>query len=90
MYDIDKIIKERGNNYGDYMGNVVVRSGIMRLVKDRYFEVHNSDIEPIEEAFIYDIVNKLARIAASPHHIDSWVDIIGYSKLVLKELEREA
>jgi|WetSurSiteA1Bulk_404760.scaffolds.fasta_scaffold30670_4 hypothetical protein len=36
------------------------------------------------------IHNKLIRILANPHHIDSWRDIAGYAELMVQDIERES
>ena len=36
------------------------------------------------------ILVKVARLSASPEHIDTWRDIAGYAMMVVEHLEREA
>jgi len=87
MEDIGKILEERGNNYGDYKGNAILRSRIMHLIKERYYDIHNHDMPLLYETYIYDVVTKLSRIAVTPRHLDSWVDVLGYSKLIIEEMD---
>ena len=85
--EIKKILKERGSIYGDYKGGVEFRMSVMRLVMNRYKEVHGEAMRSDHWCYLWDIVNKISRLAVSPRHVDSWRDIIGYSKRILESLE---
>ncbi len=78
---VEKTLKERGENYGDYSGGSRLRADIMIEIKARYLEVNEEEMSEHHAGKILDIVNKLSRLAATPDHIDSWHDIVGYATL---------
>lgn len=80
---IDDVLKKRGNRYGSFEDNsrtaqqikhalIHSRKGIIR----RYGYITQEALDMI--------ASKLSRIATGdPDYEDNWVDIIGYSQLVL-------
>ena len=84
-----ELLETRGEIYGDYIGNVHTRLDLMETIEKRYNSVHKDIMGPLEWMFFWDIIAKLARLAVTPTHVDSWKDIIGYSTLVLTHLEKE-
>lgn len=89
MNNVNETLKERGAVYGDYKGGSEFRAEVMKLIMDRCAEVNNCSMLSIHIVFIYDIVNKLSRLAATPDHIDTWHDIAGYATLVEEVLKAE-
>ncbi len=87
MNEINEILKKRNNVYGDYKGGNVLRTNIMSQITSRYKIVNGKEMPKYYVYAIFDIVNKLTRIAVTPEHIDSWADIQGYSKLILESIE---
>jgi len=82
-------IAERGKNYGDYTGGTKLRNNILNLLNERHEHIHGVPIKPLMLVAIGDIVHKLARIAATPDHIDSWHDIQGYANLIETMLKED-
>lgn len=90
---IEDTLKDRGKIYGDYKGGSALRVEIMKGLKDRYKDTYGYSMSDIHQVYIFDIVNKLVRLATAPDHIDTWHDIAGYSSLieeVLKDEEQES
>ena len=80
--DIDAVLEQRGSIYGGYESGCHLRGNILELLEAEYSKNHAGKIMPdIDRQHLWDIVNKLIRLAVSPKHIDSWVDIQGYAKL---------
>jgi hypothetical protein len=84
--DIDAVLEERGQTYGDFrdVARVAceVRASLMSGSRRPMNEVQ-------AEALIL-IVSKLARIACGdPNYVDSWVDIAGYATLAARSILRE-
>lgn len=81
-----KLLKERGETYGDFRELARVKLAIvhaMRMHARTYTEAYI--IEGLDM-----IATKLARIAnGDPMHVDSWRDIAGYATLVADLLEKE-
>ena len=86
--DLNDTLTERGAIYGDYEGGNKLRSEIMLAITKRYAVVNSAPMDHINELYIFDIVNKLSRLAASPTHVDSWHDIAGYAKLTEEILDK--
>lgn len=79
--NVDETLKDRGNTYGDFTLNVHTRARIMELLGMIHVDKNNSQLSPVDYQAINDIVIKLVRIAATPNHTDSWLDLEGYSRL---------
>ena len=88
MSEVNETLKERGKVYGDYKGGSEFRANVMELIVDRYAKVNHGGMPAIHMVYVYDIVNKLSRLAVTPYHIDTWHDIAGYATLVEKALRK--
>lgn len=89
MSKVNETLKERGKVYGDYKGGSFFRAVVSRAIIARYAEVNHGGMPDIYLVYLYDIVNKLSRLAATPDHIDTWHDIAGYATLVEEALKKE-
>ncbi len=69
---LDKVLKERGELYGDYILNVQRITELNKLVEH---------YPPIERTKLMYIFIKVVRIWFNTYHKDSWVDLAGYAKL---------
>jgi hypothetical protein len=90
MSDVNDTLKQRGEVYGDYKGGSALRAIIMDAIESRYEATHGKPMELIHKAYIYDIVNKLSRLAVTPDHEDTWLDIAGYATLVRGALNEKS
>ena len=88
MSNVNETLKERGKVYGDYKGGSEFRANVMELIVDRYAKVNHGGMPAIHMVYVYDIVNKLSRLAVTPYHIDTWHDIAGYATLVEEALKK--
>jgi len=86
---MSNLLKDRKSVYGDYLGGTCFRADVMNLIESRHISIHNTTIDAVSKIFIFDIVNKLSRIAVTPNHIDSWEDIAGYATRTLEVLKGE-
>ena len=88
--NIDEILKDRTEIYGDYEGGCNFIIEVMTKILKRYKATHQKEsMYPLYQHYIRDIVNKLSRIAVTPNHVDSWRDISGYASLIADVLEKE-
>ena len=81
---IDKILTERGKRYGDFEGHSYICQSLKLTMTDSpsWDKCSNSQKQALEV-----IADKIARILnGDPKYKDNWVDIIGYSQLVLDQL----
>ena len=82
---IEEVLKHRQATYGSFTKN----AEISQMLK--YFMAQGTNYKqmpvPHREALEM-IVHKIARIVnGDPNYIDNWVDIIGYSQLVIEEIK---
>lgn len=83
---VEEILKDRGSIYGDFTLNVNSRAIIMAQLQQVHIEKNGDLMSNVDYQAINDIVIKLVRLGATPSHVDSWVDIAGYSKLNMERL----
>ena len=82
---IEEVLNQRQATYGSFTKN----AEISQMLK--YFMAQGTNYKqmpvPHREALEM-IVHKIARIVnGDPNYIDNWVDIIGYSQLVIEEIK---
>jgi len=86
MEPIDDTLKDRGTKYGKFNKHAELTQRlktIMRSAPGWHNNLTDSQRECLEM-----VQHKIGRILnGDPKYIDSWVDIIGYTKLVIDELE---
>ena len=86
--NVDEILNQRGTVYGSYEDGVKCRADIVNALEYVYKLNINSLGMPKELQIMFgDLALKLMRAASNPSHIDSWVDLEGYAKLIKEEME---
>ena len=78
---IDEVLEQRGNNYGDYKENVEAIANIMGELNKVHKAHTGEDFNLIDFTNLNYLVIKLVRLGATPNHLDSYLDLQGYSKL---------
>lgn len=87
MSAIDKTLDERGQRYGAFTGHAAVTQEI-KAAMNRHFGW--SKLAADQREALEMIAHKVGRILnGDPNYIDSWHDIIGYTRLVEQRLEKE-
>ncbi len=85
---IDNVLSERGSVYGDFR----TQADLCQLLKDDVRNQGNwQKLQPYEKEAIDMILHKIARLVnggGGSKHIDTVVDLQGYSKLIQDEYER--
>lgn len=78
--DLDGIVAERGQSYGDY----TAQAFIAQTLKDLFRDCPGWDnLEYHQRESLDMIACKVSRILnGDPNHHDSWVDIAGYATIV--------
>ena len=88
IQNIAEILQERGKNYGEFKGHAALTQALKSsfiINAANYYKLSSSMKEAIEMIF-----HKLGRIGnGDPKYLDSWVDIVGYTQLVVDELKEE-
>ena len=84
MSDIDKVLTDRGSRYGVFADHAL----ITQTIKDAMSLGRNwMDLEVDMREALEMVAHKVGRILnGDPTYIDSWTDIIGYTRLVEKRL----
>lgn len=81
---IHEILEERGSRYGPFAGHARITQSLKQGM--RYMTNWGSLTDSQQEALEM-IVHKIGRILnGDPNYLDSWVDIAGYTQLVIDEL----
>ena len=85
--NIEEILEERGNNYGSFIEHARVTQNIKRAMQSsKNWLLLSDDKRECMEM----LAHKIGRILnGDPEYIDSWTDIIGYTRLVERTLEIE-
>jgi hypothetical protein len=79
--DIDSVLKERGEQYGDFKDHAILSQALKNATRLNAPDYMRESMDMI--------CYKIARIVnGNPAHIDSWRDIAGYAMLVVNELEK--
>ena len=84
---IDKILEERGNRYGEFADHAAICQDLKKVMSNAPKWKY---LNPAQAQALEVIADKIARILnGDPDYDDNWIDIIGYSQLVLNEIKKE-
>ena len=87
MTEINNILDERGNRYGDFASNATTTQLIKQAINlgDTVDKLAFYQRESLEM-----IAHKISRIVnGDANYMDSWVDIVGYAQLVIDKLQHD-
>lgn len=85
--NIETTLAQREASYGDYevQSSCAQRFKILAAATPNWEELSMAQREALDLIF-----TKIARILhGDPDHMDSWRDIIGYTQLIVRTLERQ-
>jgi hypothetical protein len=87
MTDVNALLDEREARYGAYEG----MAAIAQQLKTALHMAPKWDFLAFDQKESLEmIVHKIGRILnGSPDYLDGWVDIAGYSQLIVNRLEKE-
>ena len=80
MSSIDATLAERGSRYGQFTGHAKITQDMKRAMtaSSKWADLADDQKETLEM-----VVHKIGRILnGDPQYVDSWTDIIGYTRLV--------
>lgn len=85
--ELATVLSERGSRYGSLMSNATISQNLKEIL-------HNSTnweaMPPDMKEALHMIVHKIARIVEGDfNYDDSWIDISGYSTLIVERLHQE-
>ena len=82
---IEEVLNQRQTAYGSFTKNAEVSQMI------KYFMMQGTNYKQmptVHREALEMIVHKIARIVnGDPNYIDNWIDICGYSQLVIEEIK---
>lgn len=84
---IHEVLTERGSRYGPFKGHARITQALKQDMRCRtnWDSLTDSQQEALEM-----IAHKIGRILnGDPNYLDSWIDIVGYTQLVIDELNEE-
>lgn len=87
IQSIQEVLAERGSNYGSFDEHARITQNIKRAMKDsnNWNSLSDSQKEALEM-----IAHKIGRIVnGNVNYLDSWVDIVGYTQLVVDEMRKK-
>ena len=82
--DIKKVLTERGSRYGSFELHAAITQSlkIVMVQTPQWKNLSASQKESLEM-----VAHKIGRILnGDPNYLDSWVDIVGYTQLVVDQL----
>lgn len=85
MTEIETVLAERGSRYGKFSGHASITQDLKSIMRvaPKWEYLTDSQKEALEM-----VAHKLGRILnGDPGYLDSWVDVVGYTQLVVSQLE---
>lgn len=87
MNEIDKTLTERHKTHGEFKNQAWTSQALKRLL---HVSPNWGDLTPSQKETLEMIQHKISRILhGNPNFIDSWRDIIGYTQLVMDQLDSQ-
>ena len=87
MSAVDATLAERGARYGEFDEHARITQGLKKVMTSgrRWGALADDQKEALEM-----MAHKVGRILnGDPNYVDSWHDIIGYTRLIEQRLEKE-
>jgi hypothetical protein len=87
---LKEVQAERGNVYGSFEDHAHAVDQIMRILSDINYKKNPGQIKYPKgfRAALFYIVSKLVRLATTPTHIDTALDLSSYADLWLKIIQK--
>ena len=87
---IEKILDKRAEQYGTFIRNADIAIKLKQVIHNAMVR-EDTQLYPDQLQALDMIATKIGRIlTGNPSHLDSWVDIAGYAKLVSDRLQGNA
>lgn len=90
MSDVIAVLEERGNRYGTFEGNATLTQDLTNILRNHRRVIGKQDLPSVQQEALEMILHKISRIInGDPEYADNWVDICGYSQLVVDHLNEQ-
>jgi hypothetical protein len=87
MSNIDATLDDRGTRYGHFSDHALITQNLKRVMQ---MGIRWNDLAADQKEALEMVAHKIGRILnGDPNYIDSWHDIIGYTRLVEQRLEAQ-
>ena len=87
---LEKILDKRAEQYGTFIRNADIAIKLKQVIHNAMVR-EDTQLYPDQLQALDMIVTKIGRIlTGNPSHLDSWIDIAGYAKLVSDRLQGNA
>lgn len=96
---IETTLAERGARYGSFIGHATITQALKCVMQGRGpFDDEQAaalgdkwdSLAPDQRECLEMVAHKIGRILnGDPNYLDSWVDLVGYSQLVVNRLEAD-
>lgn len=88
MTDIRAVLEERGYRYGLFSLHADTTQAIKQAL---HAAPAWAALSPSQKEALEMVAHKMGRIVCGdPNYLDSWVDIVGYTQLVVDQLEEKS
>jgi hypothetical protein len=87
MNDVNTVLNERNNTHGDFDTQAMIAQDLKWTMRQgvNYHKLSSAQREAVDM-----IAHKLSRVVnGNCNFLDHWVDICGYSQLIVKEIEKD-
>ena len=85
--NINDMLKGWEGRYGSFEGHAKIAQGLKAVMHERSGW---DALAPDQKEALEMIQHKIARILnGDPNYLDNWVDLVGYSQLVVSRLQKE-
>ena len=85
--NVNDMLAGRESRYGSFQGHAKIAQDLKAVMHERSGW---DNLAPDQKEALEMVQHKIARILnGDPNYIDNWVDIAGYSQLVVNRLEKE-
>lgn len=85
--DVRAMLAERGKVYGNFAQSCQVDIAIIDAMSTHHFNTTGRVFEVDDIIIVSKITHKLARIAGTLNHVDSWRDLAAYATLIADGIE---
>lgn len=87
---IEEILEERGRRYGSFENHAFITQNIKAAMR-RSPNWEGGNLSASQKECLEMIAHKIGRILnGDPNYLDSWQDIMGYTKLIVDMLETKS
>ena len=85
--DIQEILAERGSRYGKFSSHATITQALKEVMCGAVVDTNWARLSDSQKECLDMVAHKIGRILnGDPDYADSWVDIVGYTQLVVDEL----